>query len=386
VYSNEDFGVNPAARREQAGRRIERRLRLGWGTVLCLALSALCLGLSACRMPLRHDADGYRVDHPLTDYDDSVFVWTDAGRAAPRVIDVSALADRLVGYDVVFFGEFHDHAGVHLAELRLLRALFARDPRWILSLEQFERDVQGTVDAYLAGKVGEIALIDQGRAWENYAGAYRPLLTFAKLHHLPVVAAEAPEWAVDCVGDGGLPILEKFTPLERSEVAAQLHVTPGPYRDKFMAFQSGSAAHGGGAATPEALAKAERSFDAQILRDDTMAESIANALAQHPGDKVLHVTGSFHAADFLGTVERLKLRDPGLKIAVIEPVQIEDGEAPVLPADESGQGTAALLLYPSPEPFVEGEDMSAWIAKMVAKRKAHTCKYMASVTSSASRP
>jgi uncharacterized iron-regulated protein len=255
-----------------------------------------------------------------------------------------------------------------------------------LSLEQFERDVQGVVDDYLAGKTGEVTLIDKGRAWDNYASAYRPLLLFAKLHDLPVVAAEAPEWTVDCVGEAGPEILDKFTPLERSWVAAQLHVTPGPYRDKFMAFQKGSAAHGGGASTPEALARAERSFAAQVLRDDTMAESIETALARHPGRKLLHITGSFHSADFLGTVERLKLRDPGLKIAVIEPVAAEDSQTPALPADEAAQGTAALLVYPAPEAFVEGEDMSAWIAKMLAKRKAHSCKYLPSVTSSTSQP
>lgn len=363
--------------------RARKRARCAAALGCLLAFGAVLMG---CQAPLRRDGEDYRGVAPLADDYAGVFVWTDAGRAAPRRIDVDALADRLLRYDVVFFGEFHDHPGVHLGEMRLLSALYARDPNWILSLEQFERDVQGVVDDYLAGKIGEVTLIDKGRAWDNYASAYRPLLLFAKLHDLPVVAAEAPEWAVDCVGDAGPGILDKFTPQERSWVAAELHVTPGPYRDKFMAFQKGSAAHGGGASTPEALAKAERSFAAQVLRDDTMAESIAAALARYPGKKLLHITGSFHSADFLGTVERLQLRDPALKIAVIEPVEAEDSQAPGLPAEEVGQGTAALLVYPAPEAFVQGEDMSAWIAKMLAKRKAHSCKYLPSVTSSTSQP
>ncbi len=352
---------------------------------LC-ALCGLCLLLAACQAPLRRNGDRFLLPHALADYDDSVFVWSDAGKAAPRIVDVQELADRLLPYDVVFFGEFHDHAGVHLAELRLLRALVARDPRWILSLEQFERDVQDVLDDYLAGNIGEVALQSRGRAWDNYASAYRPLLLFAASHHLPVIAAEAPQWAVDCVGAAGPDVLERFTPLERSTVAAELHVMPGAYRDKFMAFQQGSAAHGGGGTTPEALARADRSFAAQALRDDTMAESIAAALARYPDRKLLHVTGSFHVAGFLGTVERLRLRAPRLKIAVIEPVEAQDPRAPAVTADDLAAASADLIVYPDPEEFVEGEDMSAWIAKMAAKRKAHTCRYLPDVTSPTAGP
>jgi len=67
-----------------------------------------------------------------------------------------------------------------------------------------------------------------------------------------------------------------------------------------MAFLGNSDAHGGGTpGTAESAAKAQRSFAAQVARDDTMAESIQHALQQHPGYKVLHLTGSFHSEAFL---------------------------------------------------------------------------------------
>ena len=337
---------------------------------------------------LLHDADGrYRLGRPFQDFYDTAFVLTETGKITPRVVSVDELADLLQGYDVVFYGESHGHAGVQLQETRLLRALYDRSPKWVLSLEQFERDVQGVLDDYLAGRIGERTLIEKGRAWTGYAASYRPLVQFAQMHHLPVIAAEAPTWAVECVGQWGTGILDEFTPAERGELAADLHVTPGAYRDKFLAFMRGSPTHEGGAAAapapapaPDAEARAGRSFAAQVVRDDTMAESIARALRKYPRYQVLQVLGSFHAEGFLGTVERLRLRDPQLRIAVIDALEVSDPRAPGFTADQARDGTALQLVYPTPDDFVEGEDPSAWMAKMMRKRASDKCKYSLPVT------
>ncbi len=330
---------------------------------------------------LRESNGRYLLDRALQDFYDTAFVLTNDGMTAPRVLGQVQVAAALQHFDVVFYGESHSHPGVHLQQMELLRALYARDSRWVVSLEQFERDVQGVVDDYLAGRIGETTLIDKGRAWNNYPTSYRPLLIFARDHHLPVIAAEAPGWAITCVGQWGTGILDQFTPFERSWVAKDLHVVPGAYRDKFMNFLGSSPAHGGGtAATPETAAKAERSFSAQVTRDDTMAESIDRAIQQHPGYKLLHLTGSFHSAGFLGTVERLRMRDPELKIAVIEPVEVADPSAPAFAADSLGEGTVLQLIYPIPDAFAAGEDMSASIAKAIHERETNRCKYAASPT------
>lgn len=320
--------------------------------------------------------DHYQLTRGLDDFYDTAFVLRDARTGKPRVVSLDAAAEQLSAYDVVFYGESHRHPGVHLQQQRLFQALVARHPQYILSLEQFERDVQPVVEAYLAGKVGETALKDQGRAWDNYPTSYRPLVEYARARGLPVVAAEAPVWAVVCIGQWGNEILDRFTPQERGWVARDLNPGTGAYRAKYMKFQAGAAAHGGGASqSPEALLKAERSLAGQTARDDTMAESIFLALKAHPGSKVLHLNGNFHSAGFLGTVERLKLRDPGLKIAVIDPLEVADPRAPAFKASDLDNGTLVQLLYPNPPSFVDGEDTSAWVKGLMAKRQSNPCKY-----------
>lgn len=337
-----------------------------------LALAAT----GAMAQTVKPDGDGYQLSQPLEDFYDTAFVMKDAKTDRPRVVGFDEAAQLLAAYDVVFFGESHRHPGVHLQQQRLFRALVAKDPKYVLSLEQFERDVQPTLDAYLAGKVGENALTGKGRAWDNYPTSYRPLVEFARARGLAVVAAEAPTWAISCIGQWGPEILAQFTPEERGWVARDLNPGTGAYRAKYMRFQSGASAHGGGASqSPEALLKAERSLAAQTARDDTMAEAIFLARKAHPGFKVLHLNGNFHSAAFLGTVERLKLRDPTLKIAVIDPLEVEDPKAPAFKAADLENGTLIQLIYPGPPAFVDGEDTSEWVKALMAKRKAGACKY-----------
>ena len=106
-----------------------------------------------------------------------------------------------------------------------------------------------------------------------------------------------------------------------------------------------------------------------------MAESIEHALQQHPGYKVLHLTGSFHSEAFLGTVERLRMLDPKLKVAVIEPVEVEDPGAPAFGADSLRSGTVLQLIYPNPDSFAEGEDSSASMKNMSHAHHMNRCKY-----------
>ena len=321
----------------------------------------LSASLIACTTPTRDDRSG-APPVALNDLTSFALMRIDQASRTSAPLSVEQLADALKDYDVVFFGEWHDHPGNHLAEMALFRAVHQRTPRLALSLEQFERDVQPVVDDYMAGRIGEEALQRRGRAWSNYPESYRPLVEYAKENALAVIAAEAPTRVVRCVGQEGPEFLARLRPEQRNWAAAELHLAGGAYRDKFFRFLDEDNGHGEGAATdmtgvptPSAL----RSFAAQVTRDDTMAESILLYLQKHPGHKVMHITGAFHVEGFLGTVERLKLRAPGLKIAVVAPVEVDDPRHPEIGARDMGSGNYAVLLRSLPKSYANDAEMKA---------------------------
>ena len=345
------------------------------------------LGLSACAIPEAAAPEGVKpqaampeADSKLTDLTSYILMRTDAGAQKPERMSADDAAAVLATYDVVFIGEEHRHPGNHLAEMVLFRAIHARAPALSLSMEQFERDVQPLVDDYLAGKIGENPFTDKARAWDNYDTSYRPLVEYAKEHKLPVIAANAPGSVVRCVGKEGLAFFDRITPQQRLWAAKTFNVQDGPYRDKFLGFVHGDAGHGGeGKKDDKAAAKkppsesALRSFAAQVTRDDTMAESIALHLQKNPGRKVEHLNGYFHSASFLGTVERLQMRMPTLKIAVITPVEAKGSDITVKPEDAK-TGTFVLLLRSSPEPYANDDEMKDAVNKQMAARGKTKCE------------
>ena len=364
---------------------------------------------------------------PLADVYDTVWVRGEDG--AVKTLD--QVADDLSRYDVVFFGEFHGHSGIHLAQMQMFRALQQRYTDMTLSLEQFERDTQPLLDQYLAGDIGEKVLQKDGRGWPNYEQSYRPLVEYSKDNGLPVVAANAPKQAVICVSKKGPEILDEIPMPDRNWVAAELHIEEGAYLDKYRSFIMSSSTHGpdnkdaddagknGRCAKPQTETEVEvevevetdkkenestaetgknthamaptgesgeemsemmqamimKSFSSQVLRDDTMAESIAIHLQDHPGRKVLHLDGNFHSASHLGTVERLKLRMPDLKIAVINPIAVEDNNSPAWTEEDAATGDYILLVREMPEMFVCEARELEFQHKTIKKRMGNKCVY-----------
>ncbi|EPV2527658.1 ChaN family lipoprotein [Vibrio alginolyticus] len=223
-------------------------------------------------------------------------------------IALSKLPIELQQADVILIGEWHTHAGVHRFQTDMLKQLTSYDRSLALSMEQFTRDKQPVVDAYLRGEIGEQYLMKQANAWPNYESDYRPLVEFAKQKNLPIIAANAPKSIVRCIGQQGLDYINKLDDDQRMFIAQAINTGSSPYKEKFMA----SMHHG----KPE---QTEKQFAAQVTWDETMAESIVSYLDDNPGAQIVHVAGKFHTEQGLGTAASILSRNPSLKVVVISP-------------------------------------------------------------------
>lgn len=235
-------------------------------------------------------------------------------------VSLSDMTDDLAAYDVVIFGEFHDSQPIHDAELAVLEGLYQKHGvNLVLSMEMFERDVQSVMNDYLAGRITEDEFLAASRPWPQYETAYRPLVEFAKGHHIPVLAGNIPRRmaaayvkskTLDTVADQDIQYLPN---VHRAGSAA--------YREKFAAVMQGMNTAADGMKIPPQMV--QPMFMAQCLKDDAMAESIAQYRQQHPQAVVYHVVGNFHSAGHLGMAEKLAWLQPQTHIAVIDTVHYD---------------------------------------------------------------
>jgi uncharacterized iron-regulated protein len=273
----------------------------------------------------------------------------DTRRAA--FTDFESMVADLVRADVVFVGEQHDNPGTHRLEEALLSGLWRRKIGPTVSLEMFERDVQGMVDRYLSGAIAEPEFLKESRPWPRYATDYRPLVELAKREGWAVVAANVPRRFASTVAKSGQSALGQLSAEDRPLIAAELQCPHDTYFERFTQAMSGHTA--GDATAPassqppteEQRASNDRYYWSQCLKDETMAESVARAVAARTGKAgpVVHVTGSFHSDFGAGTAERTRRRLAGKRVAVITMLPVADLDA-VAPAGDDLK-RADFLVY-----------------------------------------
>lgn len=221
---------------------------------------------------------------------------------APKVTVATQSLTPLQTAAVVYLGEHHDSEADHQAQLEIIQALHAHNPKVAIAMEMFQRPFQSVLDQYIAGKISEAELIAQteyekrwGFPWELYA----PILRFAREKKIPVLAINAPNEVVRQVSSQGLDSLTaedyRYIPPR-----AELDLTNVNYRSLMESAFTGIELHQG--------FNLDNFFAAQIVWDETMAQAIATFRRQHPDTQVITLAGEGHVIYGYGIPDRVKRR------------------------------------------------------------------------------
>ena len=265
---------------------------------------------------------------------------------AAKAISQNVLLDRLERADVVFFGEQHTDPATHALELAVLEGLHKRaGARLTLGMEMWERDVQPTLDAYLHGRTDEAAFLKTARPWSNYHTDYRPLVEYAKTNNIPVLASNVPQPIASAIGKRGLAALADAP---HGQAAALLRT---PHDGAWLRFKAVMETMGGphGGATMDAATIA-RFYEAQVVRDETMTESITRRLEAAPGGLILHINGQFHSDYGDGILRRVLWRRPLTKIVIVSVVPVADVKKATPTEDKELADYVVLVPAPAVRP------------------------------------
>lgn len=258
-----------------------------------------------------------------------------------KELTLKKLTKKLAKYDVIFFGEWHDDILLHQLEADILPLLDKKNDLAI-SMEMFERDVQEVVDDFLAGKLDEKEFLVKSHAWSNYPADYKLIVEYAKGKELDVIAANVPRKYAALINKQGSEALSSLSDNEKRFVAKELKVLDNEYKKQFMQTMAANMGRKNAMGMQKML---ENIYAAQCLKDDTMAESIYEYLQKNKGRQVIHYNGNFHSESHLGTANKLHLLNPELKIAVITPVVVADGESLKFDANKKSLGDFLIFAH-----------------------------------------
>lgn len=232
---------------------------------------------------------------------------------------------------VVYLGEIHDSQLQHQQQLAIIQTLFNYKRQIAIGMEMFQRPAQPILDRYLAGKISEVELRQQtefDRRWGYKWEYYEPILNFARINHLPVIALNTPTEITRKVAKQGLESLTSGD-LQYISPVAEIDRSNLKYRERILAsYQE----HMG--IVSIASKSFDRFYNTQLLWDETMADRIVNFTKEQPNYQMIVLAGRSHIIDGYGIPDRVSRR-LGSKLIQQRVILSDDGNDNPSPPPQS---------------------------------------------------
>jgi uncharacterized iron-regulated protein len=227
----------------------------------------------------------------------------------------AALSASMADARAICFGELHPNAEHHLAQGRARAELARRaaaDGRVLgVGFEMFQRPFQAALDAFVAGQIDEDELLldtEYEARWGWAFELYRPLLSTARDHGLPVLALNAPTELTRKIARMGLDSLDA----EEREQLPELDLENAAHACYFANLGRS------GACPP--VAPPSDTYTAQVVWDETMAETASAWLSAAGADAQLIIFAGMGHCQESAIPERITRRT-GIDVLNIMPLE-----------------------------------------------------------------
>lgn len=236
-------------------------------------------------------------------------------REDPPAVDLSALKalstviEGAAGKKIVYVGEYHDRVSHHNVQLQVVQGMHRKHPKIAVGMEMFQRPFQKALDDYINGSIDEREFLKRSEYFKRWGfdyNLYKPIIDFCREKKIPVIALNISREIVEKVAQKGLDALSEE---EKKEIPPEMDFSDDEYKERLKNIFG---RHGGGGG--------ERNFDffyqAQVLWDEIMSQSIDEFLKKNPDYRMVGITGGGHLAYGSGIPKRT-LRRNGYEYAII---------------------------------------------------------------------
>ena len=286
---------------------------------------------------------------------------TTAIATAQTLNNLDDLLPEIVQKRLIFVGEQHDQFAHHWNQLRVMQALHATGKAFAVGLEMFRQPTQAVLDAYVAGEINEAVFLKQSHYFRDWAfdyNLYKPLLDFARLHHIPLIALNLPHALSKQVAMDGL---QSVSTTQQAFLPDSFDLQQPHYQtDLLTVFKQHQHED-----TPFSQQDFNHFMQAQLIWDEGMAARAALFLQQNPQHTLLVLAGNGHIRHEYGIPQRLQRRFKVEMITLLQDEDLTEGIADyvLLPTPLDGLQAPRLGVFLSPTGLVVQKVMSDSIAE-----------------------
>ena len=266
---------------------------------------------------------GKNTHKAIADADKGITVLTQPTTMALKPDRMQTLEDilpELIESRIIHVGEQHDKFIHHINQLQIIKRIHEAGYKLAVGMEMFQKPFQKDVNDYMAGRIDERTFLKKTEyfhRWRYNYNLYKPIIDYLKQKNIPLIALNIKGDINRKVAHEGL---HSLTDEEKKHLPHELDFSDDQYRrDLSKVF------------TLHKDNKNLRDFNyflqAQILWDETMAESAQQFLKDNPGHKLVVLAGNGHIRHKYGIPERLYRRNQESFKVVVQDEDIEDGIA-----------------------------------------------------------
>jgi uncharacterized iron-regulated protein len=253
-------------------------------------------------------------------------LWVDVYSGEP-VLYEEVLED-LATVRIVYLGERHTLDRHHDLQEEIVSGLVALGKEVALGLEMLPADLQPLVDRYNSGEITFEELAEEAGwkdIWGNYED-YRGPIEAAHRAGAPIVALNARRELAREVARKGL---DSLTGEWLEKLPARIDTDQPAYRNDLLRVMM-VMAHATGEDD-----MMQRMFEAQVVKDETMAEAAAGFMESPEGDgrTMIVLAGSGHLAHGYGVPSRVRARIPDVTDRIV--IFSESGDVELSPREKA---------------------------------------------------
>ncbi len=238
---------------------------------------------------LKNTEDGiiYNIYNPIMGYNkDSILTFND-------------IINQIANKKIVFVGEEHDKYAHHLLQLMVIKALNKKGVKLAVGMEMFQKPFQKALDDYIESKISEQDFLSQSeylKRWSFDYKLYKPIIDYCRANNIRIIALNAPVELTKKISEKGIGAL---TPEEQENIP-NIDITNNEHKDFVnYIFSSHNISE---------KKDFTNFYMAQLLWDETMADTAHNFLKNNPVYKMVILAGNGHIENRYGIPNRLTAR------------------------------------------------------------------------------